>query len=183
MSEWSVRFAGSGGQGIALAALLLADGAVRAGMNATHSQAYGPESRGGTSRADVIVADGDIDYPIAARPDALIALTQASCDRFLPDLDPRGVLVRDGDIDAVAPSGIRSYTLPLVAAARRTIGAVLGANLVALGAFAAITERVPMSAIEDAIRARRPGGDVDRALRAFRAGQALARGAEEAVPM
>ncbi len=182
MTTLRVRFAGSGGQGIAVAALLLADAAVRAGLNATHSQAYGPESRGGASKADVIVSDEPIAYPIAARVDALVALTQESCDRYRPDLVAGGLLLVDGDRVAAPEGGCR---LPLVAEARRVIGAALGANLVALGALVALTHAVPDAVVERAIHERPPGGDADRALRAFRAGGKLgsrAAGEKEVVP-
>ncbi len=184
MTERSVRFAGSGGQGIALAALLLADGAVRAGANATHAQAYGPESRGGASRADVIVSDGPIVYPIPRRIDALVALTQESCDRYLGDLATGGLLIVDADaVRAPDRADVDAHSLPITATARRVLGATLGANLVALGALLALTDLVPADAIEGALRGRRVGGDPDHALRALHAGLALARRAEEGVPM
>lgn len=184
MSERSIRFAGSGGQGIALAALLLADGAVRAGMNATQAQSYGPQSRGGASKADVIVSDAPILYPIAARPDVLVALTPEACARYLADLAAGGLVIADRD--AIGPgerANLDVHALPIVAEARRVLGVALGANLVSLGVLSALTGLVPPAAIADAIRARRPGGDADRALLAFRAGEALARSAKEAVPM
>lgn len=181
--ERAVRFAGSGGQGIALAALLLADGAVRAGMNATHSQAYGPESRGGASKADVIVADGPIPYPIAARPEVLVALTPEACARYLADLSPGGLALLDDGARAAERTDIEIVSLPIIAEARRELGTVLGANLIALGALVTLTGLVPLDAVARAVQARRPGGDSERALRAFRSGEALARRVKEVVPM
>lgn len=185
-AERRIRFAGAGGQGIALAALLLADGAVRAGKNATHSQAYGPESRGGASRADVIVADGAIPYPIAERLDALVVLTQLGCDRYLDELEDGGLLLADAEHVLPAPRpGVHVIAAPILATAKRELGQGLGANLVALGALVELTGIVERDAMEAAIRARRPGGDPERALRAYRAGLALGRlaPAEKAVPM
>lgn len=181
--ERTVRFAGSGGQGIALAALLLAEGAVEAGMNATHSQAYGPQSRGGASKADVIVAAGDILYPIAARPGVLVALSDEAATRYLADLAPGGLALLDAGIAAPERADITVRSLPIVAEARRTLGATLGANLVALGALIALTEIVPSDAVARAVARRRPGGDPERSVRAFRAGEALARRVKEEVRM
>ncbi|MDE3112075.1 MAG: 2-oxoacid:acceptor oxidoreductase family protein [Chloroflexota bacterium] len=171
MTELRVRVAGSGGQGIAVAALLFADAAVRAGLHATHSQAYGPESRGGASKADVIVSRAPIAFPIAARIDVLVALTRAALERYRRDLETGGLLLVDRDA-AATPDGA-ARVLPLVAEARRVLGAALGANLVALGALVAATNAVPLAAVEEAIRAHPPGGDPERALRALRAGLAL----------
>jgi 2-oxoglutarate/2-oxoacid ferredoxin oxidoreductase subunit beta len=169
-----VRLAGAGGQGIVMAGLLLAEAAVHSGKNATHAQAYGPESRGGASKAEVIVSDGEIDYPYADRVDVLVALTQEACDRYLGDLEPGGVLITDAERIAAAgrPDVIR-HDLPITAAALRAVGATLGANLVALGALIGVSGLVPVEAVEHAIARRRPGGSTERALQAFRAGLAL----------
>lgn len=179
MSEHHVRIAGAGGQGAALAALLLAEAAVRGGRNATHAQAYGPESRGGASRADVIVSDGEIAYPIAGPLDVLVALTPEARARYASDLRPGGLVLMDGERERAAPrADVDQRTLPFAATARRLFGAALGANLVALGALVDLTRLVSPEAVELAIAARRPGGSAERALAAFRAGLRLASGTE-----
>jgi 2-oxoglutarate ferredoxin oxidoreductase subunit gamma len=38
-------------------------------MNAVQSQSYGPEARGGASKAEVIIAAEEIDYPKVAEAD------------------------------------------------------------------------------------------------------------------
>ena len=47
----------SGGDGAQTVALLVARAAINEGFDATHIPSYGPESRGGTSYADVRIAD------------------------------------------------------------------------------------------------------------------------------
>ncbi|MBI2526024.1 MAG: 2-oxoacid:acceptor oxidoreductase family protein [Candidatus Rokubacteria bacterium] len=170
-----IRLAGAGGQGIVLAGLLLAEAAVAAGRNATHAQAYGPESRGGASKAEVIISDGEIEFPCADRVDALVALTRVACDRYLSLLEPGGTLVVDGDEVPLAEGmDFACHALPITATAQRVLGTAMGANLVALGAIVALTGAVPLEAAERAIAVRRPGGSIERALRAFRAGSGLA---------
>jgi 2-oxoglutarate ferredoxin oxidoreductase subunit beta len=172
-----VRIAGAGGQGIVLAGLLLAEAAIRSGRNATHAQAYGPESRGGASRADVIVADGEIEFPCAERVDVLVALTDEARRRYAGDVEPGGLLLVDAaHAGAEAPPGVRCHTLPLTATAVARTGSPVGANLVALGALAALAGVVPAAALERAVTARPPGGDAGRALAALQAGLALAAG-------
>lgn len=170
-----LRIAGSGGQGIALAGLLLAEAAVRAGKNATHAQAYGPESRGGASKADVIVSDGEIDFPFARTLDVLVSMTAEATRRYLGDLGPDGLLVVDGE--PVARGDVRQVALRMTDAARAELGTTLGANLVALGALVQASGIVPVDAAESAIEDRSPGGS-ERALRAFRLGLRLAREGE-----
>jgi 2-oxoglutarate ferredoxin oxidoreductase subunit beta len=168
---FTARLAGSGGQGIVLAGLLLAEAAVAAGMNATHAQAYGPESRGGASRADVIVSDGDIEYPYAERTDALVALSQQACDRYAGELAPGGLLIVDqGIAPAARTGGVASRVLPITETAVAVLGSPLGANLVALGALVAVTGLVPVESLERLVAARRLGGDAARGVAAVRAG-------------
>lgn len=169
-----IRFAGTGGQGVAVAALLLAEAAVRAGRNATHSQSYGPESRGGASRADVIVSDGEIVYPIASELDALVALAPTAREKHVRDLRPAGLLVVDAGALGDADELHDTWCLPIAETARACVGSGPGANLVALGALVRISGVVPLAAVESAIRARPPGGSLERALVALRAGDALA---------
>ncbi len=157
-----------------LAGLLLAEAAVSAGRNATHAQAYGPESRGGASKAEVIIADGEIDYPYADRVDLLLALTPEASERYGRQLEPGGLLLVDGDRGAVAHAkGAVFHSLPITATAMRILGSPIGANLVALGAVVGLSGVVPVDAVERTIATRPPGGSPERALRALRAGLEL----------
>jgi pyruvate/2-oxoacid:ferredoxin oxidoreductase beta subunit/NAD-dependent dihydropyrimidine dehydrogenase PreA subunit len=58
-----VKLAGAGGDGAQTAALLLTHAAIHEGFDATHIPSYGPESRGGTSYADVRIARGEVLSP------------------------------------------------------------------------------------------------------------------------
>jgi len=80
-SRYEIRIAGSGGQGIVLAGIILAKAAILDGRYVVQSQRYGPEMRGGKSISEVIVSDMGIDYPRVLKLDLLIALTQAACDQ------------------------------------------------------------------------------------------------------
>ena len=59
----NVRFAGSGGQGVILASVLLAKGyGLGEDYNIAQTQSYGPEARGGACKAEVVISDEEIDY-------------------------------------------------------------------------------------------------------------------------
>ena len=62
-----IKLAGAGGDGAQTAALLLARAAINEGFDATHIPSYGPESRGGTSYADVRIAEDEVLSPGGAR--------------------------------------------------------------------------------------------------------------------
>ena len=57
---YQLRLSGSGGQGVITAAIIFAEAAVNQGFNAVQSQSYGPEARGGASKAEVIIDSNPI---------------------------------------------------------------------------------------------------------------------------
>ena len=61
--KFEIQLSGSGGQGVILAAIILADAAIEQGLNAIQTQSYGPEARGGASKAEVIISNNEINYP------------------------------------------------------------------------------------------------------------------------
>ena len=78
-----VRLAGEGGQGMILAGIILAEAAaIYDGKNVVQTQSYGPEARGGASKAEVIIAEGEIDFPEVLSADVLMAMSQEACDKY-----------------------------------------------------------------------------------------------------
>ena len=157
--------------------------AVSAGKNVPHAQAYGPESRGGASKAEVIISDGEIDCPCADRVDLLFALTQGAYERYVSQLKPGGMLVVDGEtVRAGSAPGVVCHALPILATARQVLGSTVGANMVALGAVVGASALVEPEAVERAVARRRPGGNVEPAVRAFRAGFSLIGASKSGTP-
>lgn len=174
--RYEVRLSGEGGQGLVLAGKVLAEAAaIYDDKNATQSQSYGPEARGGASRSDVIISDDDIDYPKAVNIDLLLALTQESVNRYCKDLKDEGMLLVDEDAVTTLPDGpFRSFKVPIIATARDKVGRVLVANIVALGVITELADVVSAQAVESAILARVPKGTEELNLRAFKAGVEVA---------
>jgi 2-oxoglutarate ferredoxin oxidoreductase subunit gamma len=174
--RYEVRLSGSGGQGLILAGQILAEAAaIYDDNNAVQSQAYGPEARGGASRSDVIIADGDIDYPKATRIDLMLAFTQEACDKYAAGLRKGGILLADSKSVARIPSGdLKVYAVPIVEVAQKELGKAVVANIVALGLIAGLSKVVTPAAMEQAIRARVPKGTEEMNLEAFRKGLELA---------
>ena len=175
--RYEIRLSGEGGQGLVLAGKVLAEAAaIYDDMNATQSQSYGPEARGGASRSEVIISDEDIDYPKAVNIDLLLALTQESVNRYHKDLKPDGLLLVDEEAAKELPEGdFRVFTLPIISIARDKVGKALVANIVALGIITELADVVSHEAVEAAILARVPKGTEDLNLRAFKAGVEAAR--------
>ena len=170
--RYEVRLSGEGGQGLVLAGKILAEAAaIYDDLNATQSQSYGPEARGGASRSEVIISDEDIDYPKALNIDLLLALTQESCDKYIIDLKEGGTLIIDEEaVKQVPERNCRIVKVPIIRLARENIGRTLVANIVALGIMAGITNIVSNEALKAAIESRVPKGTEELNLKAFQIG-------------
>jgi 2-oxoglutarate ferredoxin oxidoreductase subunit gamma len=165
-----IRFCGSGGQGIIMAAIVLAEAAgVYDGKYVCQTQSYGPEARGGTCKADVVISSMEIDYPKASRPSLLLAMNQASCDTYFLDLKPAGLLVVDNTLVREVPTG-RVAAIPFTQIARQIIGREMASNMVALGALGYLCKAVSMESLESALMDRVPEGTQELNLKALRAG-------------
>ncbi|MBU4234325.1 MAG: 2-oxoacid:acceptor oxidoreductase family protein [Desulfobacterales bacterium] len=169
--RFEIRLAGSGGQGLILAGIILAEAAgVYDGMFVCQTQSYGPEARGGASKAEVVISDAAIDYPKAIQPDVLLALNQKSLDTFLSDLKAGGLLLVDADLVSEFPAS-RAVAVPFTRIAR-DLGRAMAANIVALGALAQLTGAVSLESLSAAVLARVPKGTEDLNRQALAAGVA-----------
>jgi len=175
--HYEIRLSGEGGQGLVLAGKVLTEAAaIYEDMNATQSQSYGPEARGGASRSEVIISDEDIDYPKAVSIDLLLALTQESCNRYWHDLKDDGVLLVDEDAVKEPPEGsFTVYKVPIIELARTKVGKVVVANIVALGIITELMDIVSSESVEEAILTRVPKGTEELNLKAFHLGLETAR--------
>jgi 2-oxoglutarate ferredoxin oxidoreductase subunit gamma len=173
--RYEVRLSGEGGQGIVLAGVILAEAAaIYDGKNATQTQVYGPESRGGASKAEVIISDEEIDYPKAMSVNLLLALTQAAADKYGREVRPSGIVILDSAKVATPPEGsFAVHRLPIIETAKEAVGKVMVANIVSLGVIVGLSKVVSRTAIERAILARVPKGTEDLNRRALEAGFAL----------
>jgi 2-oxoglutarate ferredoxin oxidoreductase subunit gamma len=176
--RFEIRLSGSGGQGVILAGVILAEAAALWDeKNAVQSQSYGPEARGGASRSEVIISDGDIDYPKATDIDVLLALTQEACERYLGDLKSEGTLIVDSDLVSQVPDGAyRVVRLPIVSTATDELGRPQVANIVSLGSIVELTDVVTKEALTNAVISRVPKGTEDLNRSALEAGYKLVRG-------
>ncbi len=171
--RYEIRLSGAGGQGLILIGKILAEAAaIYDQKNATQSQSYGPEARGGASRSEVIISDDDIDYPKATNIDLLLAMTQEAVDKYAGEIKPGGVIIVDSHFVRSVPEGdYLVYSHPITEMAEEKIGKKIVANIIALGAIEKLSKIVSEDAIINAIRARVPKGTEEMNIKAFRAGQ------------
>ena len=173
MSRYELRFSGSGGQGLITAGIIMAKAAsIYEGKQAVQSQSYGPEARGGSSKSEVIISDGPIDYPKATTVDALLAMTQEACDKYTHDLKDGGILLVDSDLVTKLPSAgkFRIISFPIINTAKNDVGREIVANIVALGAMVALTGQVSRENAEKAVLSSVPEAFIELNRKAFSIG-------------
>lgn len=173
-----LKVAGAGGDGAQTAAMLVARAAIDEGFDATHIPSYGPESRGGTSYADVRVAEREVLSPDVPHPHVLVAFNAPSLAKFGPQVEPGGLVLYDATVIREAPALDPAVTVLPVPCSEiaRSLGQPLAKNLVALGALQAATGLLPeeslLSAMRRALAGKRAAIPVNE--EAFRRGVAAA---------
>ncbi|MFW5993817.1 MAG: 2-oxoacid:acceptor oxidoreductase family protein [Bacillota bacterium] len=177
MSRYEVRLSGAGGQGMILAGIILAESTLdNDKLNVVQTQSYGPESRGGASRAEVVFSREPIDYPKVIEADLLVALTTEALEKYGDDIKDNAVVIADSDyIDFEYNPGknISFYSIPIINTAIDEIGLKLTANMVALGAASHFISDLSVEDILNTINERVPAGTEEKNKEAFNAGRKL----------
>lgn len=155
-----------------LAGIIMAEAAsIFGGKEAAQSQSYGPESRGGASKSEVIISDEPVDYPKATSIDAMLAMTQESCSKYYKDVKKDGILLIDSTEVKDIPEGpFKLYSYPIIDTARNELGKVITANIISLGMITELTGIVTHEAIEKAVLSRVPPAFLELNKKALQVG-------------
>ncbi len=173
MAKVEVRFSGFGGQGIILAGFISGKAVTLFDRrNATLTQSYGPESRGGACSAELIISDEPILYPHLLCPDVLVAMSQPAYEMYKGKLSPTGLLIVDsGLVDpGQVPAGVRLRGVPATRLAEE-MGRTVVANIIMLGFFTAVSGVISEEAMRQAILSSVPPGTEEMNMRAFDLGR------------
>lgn len=177
--RFELRFAGSGGQGVILASVIIGEAAAlySKGLYAVQTQSYGPEARGGSSKAEVVISKEKIDYPMPVRPDLQVILTSQACEKYASETKPGGRLIIDDFLVKDIPSvDAHIYQLPITRTAREVIGKEIVTNMVAMGMAARVLELeriLEPGAIRKAVMGRVPKGTEELNGKAFDEGYSI----------
>jgi 2-oxoglutarate ferredoxin oxidoreductase subunit gamma len=172
MTHREVILAGTGGQGLILAGILLAEAAILDGRNVVQTQSYGIASRGGLSLAEVIIDDEEIVFQQVRRPDCILALSEAAAAKYAAWAGQGVPLLYDSAL--VQPRRGPNVLGCAFTGIAGEAGHADSANIVALGALARRTQAVSGSSLEQAIAARFRGPALERNLRLLARGGTLA---------
>lgn len=168
--RFEIRLSGSGGQGLVLGGVMLAEAlATVDGKNVVQTQSYGPEARGGASRTDLVVSDAEIYYPKPMGIDLLLAMTQESCDLYLDALKEGGLLVYDSHLVTQVPY-TNAIGIEFTQLARQEIGIPIMANVISLGAICALTGIVSEKGLREVVKRRAPRGTEEKNVAALELG-------------
>lgn len=147
-------FSGSGGQGMITAGIILAEAAVtEEGKNATQTQSYGPEARGGAARCDVIVSTSEIFFPKVIQPNVLVCLTQEAYVKYNDTIRPGGILLTDTRyVTAVKNVDCRHIELPMHMTVTDETGSSRPYNMFVLGVVIGLTDVIEIDSVINVLK-------------------------------
>ncbi|MCR1848343.1 2-oxoacid:acceptor oxidoreductase family protein [Paraclostridium sordellii] len=170
-----IRLSGSGGQGLILAGIILAEGAILSNLNSVQTQSYGPEARGGASKAEVIISDGEINFPKARKADLLLCLTQKAFEEYSNTVKKGGTIIIDSMVDqkGFKSDGVEIIKVPIIESSKTNLGKEMVANIVALGVIGELIDEIDNDMLKRAILGRVPKGTEKLNEQAFKLGHSL----------
>ena len=168
-----IRITGFGGQGVVLAAHIIGHASIKAGKHATMIQSFGPEARGASCSATLVVSPDEVLYPYITRPQILVAMSSDGYEKFQGELAGGGTLIYESDLvkPEVRHETTSFFGIPSTRIAE-TLRKPMVQNIVMLGFIAAVTKLVPLEAMREAVRHSVPAGTEEINLQAFDAGAA-----------
>lgn len=170
-----IKLCGVGGQGMGLAGRLLGQAAMRAGLHATETTAYGVESRGGLSNADVIISPDPILFPEVRRPDLILLMASKGLKANLTGATDQTIILFDpGTVTEAVDGPGRKIACPFLEIALREFNDRDAAMIMALGTLVAATSAVPWEHLEATVEKGFPPSAWEANQKALKRGKDLA---------
>lgn len=175
LNRFEIRLSGTGGQGILTLGKIMGQVlALDHGFYATQTQSYGPEARGGASRADLVVSSHPISYPKPVNLDMLVALSQEACNLYFRNLKSSGFLLVDTSLVTQTPSNIY-WGLPFTKMAKEKVGVAQATNIVCLGAMCHFLPFMNFANVKKALAGVLPAKILDVNVKALTLGHTQAK--------
>ena len=160
MSRTEIKLAGFGGQGIVLAGFILGKAiSIYDKKNAVLTQSYGPEARGGACSADVVTADGEIDFPEVTIPQISVIMSQEAYTKFGHNITKNGMLLIDENLVKLDDKleEFKIFSIPSTRFAE-DLGRKIVANIVMIGFFTAVAKIVSLESMKKSLLGSVPKG-------------------------
>jgi 2-oxoglutarate ferredoxin oxidoreductase subunit gamma len=171
-----IRFTGTGGQGLVLASIILADALAQEEYSVVTSESHGVEARGGTSVAEMVCSRGDIYDLTVLLPDIFIGIAQKAVDKYFKKIKEDALVIIDSyTVKEIPPFNSKNvYTFPYTQIVRDELKTTLPANIAFLGSLSALSDLVDKKTMKDAVLRRVPERFRDVNAKAFEIGYELA---------
>jgi len=175
MEKIELRFTGSGGQGVIMATIIMAEAAYEDKLQAVQCQSYGPEARGGMCKAECIIYDKPIMYTKVIQPNLLLALTQEALDKYVVSLQRNATILVDSEI--TVPDAIKAkynvIIIPILESAAEVIKNPMSANIISVGAVNEILHIASEESLKEAVLNHVPKGTEELNMKALNLGATL----------
>jgi 2-oxoglutarate ferredoxin oxidoreductase subunit gamma len=173
MQLTDIRVAGFGGQGVIMCASVIGMAAsiVEDGY-ATMTQNFGPEARGGSCSAQLILSPTPILYPYVVVPDLMVLMSHEAFVKFANDIKPGGTLIVEQDlvkVEGITAPDVKVYAIPATRMAEE-LGKRMVLNIVMVGFFGAISGLLKRDSLRKAVEDSVPAAFAELNLKAFDAG-------------
>ena len=170
--KYEVIMAGSGGQGLIVCGIILAEAAMLEGKNVAQTQAYGIASRGGFSKSEVVISSSEIIYQQVQNPDLILALTDQAMDMYAQNYTEIPIFYDTSLLERREGANLHGYSFTEMAS---ELGHVGTANIIALGAMAALTSIVKVESLAEVLKQRFTGKVAEMNVKALHKGVDLVR--------
>jgi 2-oxoglutarate ferredoxin oxidoreductase subunit beta len=168
-----VQLGGFGGQGIMSAGNIIGQAAtIYDNLQASLTQSYGPEARGGAAGSQVVIASDPIHHPHLIEPTSMIIMSQEAYTKYVVNLSVGGTLLIDDGLVKLPDNhrlDIATDGIPASQIAEE-LGNVRAANTVMLGFWTAIIGAVSKPAMRQSLTDSVPPKTIDVNLKAFEVG-------------
>jgi 2-oxoglutarate ferredoxin oxidoreductase subunit gamma len=172
MNRMEIKIGGFGGQGVILAGMIIGRAAaLHDQRDATLTQSFGPEARGGACSAQVVVSDQRNLYPCVTHPDILVVMSQPAYDKFIEEVRPGALVLFEESLVKIGqlPQGCKAFGIPATRLAEE-LGRKMVLNIVMVGFLTALTEVATLEAVRKALAESVPRGTEKLNLDAFTKG-------------
>ena len=150
--ERNFIIAGFGGQGVLLAGEVLANAFMLAGLNVTWYPSYGAEMRGGTVNCEIVMSDEEVSEVNKSDTDFVVALNQASFDKFLTKIKKGGMMIANSTlVKEIKNRADINYIFAPISKIAEEIGNIKMANILALGIVAKASKLINLETLEKAL--------------------------------
>jgi 2-oxoglutarate ferredoxin oxidoreductase subunit gamma len=172
MPRTEIKIGGFGGQGVILSGYILGRAAsIFDTKYATMIQAFGPEARGSSCAAQLIVSDEEITYPYITEPHLMVVMSQEAYTKYAPELAAGGILITEEEL--VVPRNLRKdikhFSIPATRFAEE-LGKKIVLNIIMVGFTVAISGVVGVDAAREAVKISVPKWTEELNLKAFQKG-------------